>query len=255
MPIKWKKTEVEMPQGKFTVTHWAKHDPRELLRTIQTPSKLEIKAKPVLLVHDFGKLRIATRLMEPTNLPLDITQHRDPHYLFDRLKQMADQRLSIIETPVAFIENQQGMVGLTTIWKKRTISLPAFFKSRKVNAQQKVEVSKKAMRLLAKLHANGFAHGHPHPYNFVINKRRGNVQFIDYVLTQDLPEPYGGPNKTAHHLAAAILFPRGRPKVRGKYDDRKDQMHRKLTNDFMSEYEQALDRLKAKIEKRARSGK
>lgn len=199
----WKTTIIQHPKyGNIRVTHWAngnekyKIDPRELLQTIETNKNIvygkdeRLAATPILKQVPFGKYMLAARHYRKgrnnVNWPAS--------YLFKQLKNTVDRKIAIVEMPVALVEypfprlsSEAGIHDtiLVSLWKKKTRCLHAFLGDENVAVEKKQLAVHNAVKKIARLHANGFVHGHLRPENMVINEK-GETKFVDYTLLQSL---------------------------------------------------------------------
>ncbi len=236
MPIKWETTHVEIPAGRVTITHWKRHDPHKLLAALSDTSReakslsLSRVPNPRVYRHKFGSLELASRKMDYK----ENSAHEEPNTLFSHLNELVDKRVSIVETPVAKVVHPDGTVQVVTIWKKGTQPLTTFLQSNLVHKTDKLNACFSAMKLLAKLHAAGYVHGHPRSDNFVVDSQ-SKVHLVDYVRLCKLEE------------SANIID--------------STQLSRSLTDDALSRadltaaYDKALALYKARFEKRAHSSK
>ncbi len=199
--LQWKQTEIETSSGKVTVFHWKKHDPRELLKVLETKPLEELGRHPVVKVHDFGRHRIAVREAlageEFVNPPMG---------LFFDLAELADKKLAIVEMPVALIIRLHRFppVTVVTLWKKNRKKLSDFLERQDVSGKLKEKACLSAARELAKLHAAGFTHGHPHLNNFLVNEKRGDVKLVDYSLLKR--DYFGKYAKERDYLLILLAF-------------------------------------------------
>ncbi len=181
MPLEWKTSKV----GEFEVTHWAKHDPTELVKAITSaPLKEFGKTRPVL-IYDFGPHRIAVRnLFRNTRI-------------FDLLKQTIDAK-TIVEMPVALFK-KEGQYFAATLWRKNTVPFGEFLHDPKVSKKRKRNAALNAVKKLARLHAAGFLHQHPKVENFVVG-RRDNAMLVDYKFIG------GGPTEKNYRLHDVYFY-------------------------------------------------
>ncbi len=176
MPLRWKTTELETPNGKVRVTHWEKHDPEELIKAINRGKRVPSN-HPELLQSKFGRHKVAVRVFSPK-----LTFYDYPSELFASLRRLVDKHVAIVEMPVAMVEHHDK-VTLVTLWKDRTTPFHHFLADDAVSFQRKRQACLKIVRELAKLHANGFVHGHPKTDNFVVDSA-GNPKFVDYTVIE-----------------------------------------------------------------------
>ncbi len=184
MPIKWKTSEVETPEGKVKVTHWAKHDPRELIEALQHDWIERKFRNSVVTVYKFGPHLIASKTFSS----------RKAASSFETLRELERKRLAIVETPVALVELQgaDSPAQVVTLYKKGTETLGGLFDNLEVPVKTKRKAALSAVAKLARLHAAGFIHGHLHEDNVVVDEH-GNAQLIDYKFIEKLnSEPYFG---------------------------------------------------------------
>jgi tRNA A-37 threonylcarbamoyl transferase component Bud32 len=169
--IPWKVTTV----GKFTVEHWARLDPKGLLESLDEPPQRIIGFSPMVHKHSFGPHELAVRWTPPLH----------GRRIFDTLKIMAEDRKSLIETPVAFITPKSGKtpgrVRVVTLWKKGTQPFSDFVEDPSISPQKKVDAALAAVRELARLNAAGFTHGHFGPKNLLVS-RNGIPSMVDCSL-------------------------------------------------------------------------
>ncbi|MFH0713355.1 MAG: hypothetical protein V1722_01865 [Candidatus Micrarchaeota archaeon] len=184
MSLKWEEHIVETPHGKFRVTHWAKHDPHKLIAAIKcTAIRQDAAADPIINTYSFGPHELVTRKFSGRRKPA-------AHY-FDILRTMADKGVSIVETPVALV--QELTYGhhdlLVTLWKQKTQPLShLLYAGGKLKVKDEARLN--AMRVVAKLHAAGFSHGHLKISNFVVDEK-GQTQLIDPTLVGNDPRNDG----------------------------------------------------------------
>ena len=175
MPIKWKTTEIETPEGKVKVTHWEKHDPQKLMEALQH-NQIDRKGKnSIVTVHKFGSHLIAAKLF----------WSREATNRFKTLRELERRRLAIVETPVALVElsGEPWRSQIVTLYKKGTVTLKEFLNDLRYGVETKRKAALSAAAKLALLHAAGFTHSHPHENNIVVDKH-GNAQLIDYKLIE-----------------------------------------------------------------------
>lgn len=203
MPLRWKTTELQTPEGKVKVTHWEKHDPRELLVAINAEPirRIEGDSKPRIAVHKFGPHELAVRRFRR---PCTENYH-DPEELFATLRDMIGTKSAIVEMPVAFIEpallhHYADKYKIVTLWKKNTRNLRDFLNDSDIDLEKKKRAMVSAVRKMAQLHAFGFLHGHLNPTNFVTDEK-GNAMFVDYTfLTKNPRAPSILDNKRRHNF-------------------------------------------------------
>lgn len=239
MPLKWKTTKVEVPYETLEVRHWARHDPSEIIkavnRGIYTSSHY-----PHVYRAELGRHKLAIRhFTREANVA-----HMHPHDLFTVLCELADRHVAIVEMPVAIIHRPHGPRDtIVSLWKGRTAPFHHFLCDDAVSFKRKRQACVKIVRELAKLHANGFVHGHVKSDNFVVDQA-DNPKFVDYTLIRratpqetrdELALPYSGAKKDIFtHLS--------------------NQLHRRATfstapEDNAVSHHRFIDTLKAEYEK------
>ncbi len=175
MPLEWKTTRV----GNVDVTHWARHDPRRILDTLETPPLRKVGIDPVVRVHQFGNHELAARRFVPP-------QWRDAgKRLFSLLQETVGKKAAVVEMPVALIEHPNRQI-IVSLWKKGTRHMNDFIDDKTVPVSTKKKFCLSVMRRMAQLHAAGFEHGHI-ALNFVADEK-GNAYFVDYTRLKPLAE-------------------------------------------------------------------
>ncbi len=193
MPLEWKTTEFNSPEGKVKGTHWAKHKPEQLLAALSMPpiKTSPEKSRPQFTVHKFGKYHLLARRFKsnvygvrPAYLGGGTFQRYLPaEEVFGDLQVLVQKRKAILEMPVALIQQRGKDSILVTLWKKHDRTLDVFLSDHGVSLKRKEAAALKTVQQLAKLHAAGYLHKHPFARNFVVLKN-GEVRLIDPSLLE-----------------------------------------------------------------------
>ncbi len=239
MPLKWKRSSVKTPEGTVLVTHWAKHDPQELLKALEKGRP--VRATPPLSVHDFGHhILTARHFTEPHMWWIH------PVALFNSLRKIAQLKSPVVEMPVALV-SKPGEYVVVTLWKKNTRSFSEFLRDEKISRELKIAAGMNAVAKLAKLHAIGFCHRHLWATNIVVDKH-GNASIIDYTLLKSLSQGWLKNDKRMfHHLAGSIFLPRTYPGLSELEETKADR------NSLAQRFRQHYDTQYAKYRKRVAS--
>ncbi len=171
--LKWKTTQLQTPEGAVKVTHWAKHDPTHLIEAINNGTLVESDHPKVFRSH-LGRYKIAIRNFEYKRSRF--SEH--PLDLFAALRDLADRRVAIVEMPVAMVE-KGNEATLVTLWKDESTPFHHFIRDDKISFEKKRLACLKMVREVAKLHANGYTHGHLKLDNFLVDKNY-NPKLIDF---------------------------------------------------------------------------
>ncbi len=185
MALEWKTSKVETPHGKFTVTHWAKHDPQDILNVLES-TPLEHRqfsnALPPLSVHSFGRQELVARHFKPNGFhDLSRLRYLPAGEVFSTLQQLVKKKIAISEMPVAFVERPGKDQVVVTLWKKSRRTLFSALHDETLSFKRKLELAKKAAAQLGKLNQAGFEHVHPVARNFVVLENN-EVRLIDPTL-------------------------------------------------------------------------
>ncbi len=188
MPIEWKTTRIR----DTIVHHWKNQNPHEILAALRE-KPIESKGyTPPVYRHRMGKINLAVReLPDRTN---DIPR---AGRLFAILKNTQQRRIPIVEIPVAIIKEPKTRdFKVVTIWKKGTINLDDWMRSRPPSEEIKL-IGLTIAKRLAQLHATGYEHGHLKLDNFVITEDGKNVQLVDYTHMSKIGEKSTIPNRSS----------------------------------------------------------
>ncbi|MFH1247037.1 MAG: hypothetical protein V1644_01525 [Candidatus Micrarchaeota archaeon] len=177
MSIKWKTHTVEHKGETYSVTHWARHDPRKLVDLVHAKPNFTVGQNPPVRVHKFGPHDVAIRT--------DVYRYKSR---FAALAKAAARHASVLETPVALISHN-GSSYLVTLWKKKTWSFGVFVCDPQVSLTRKKKACVSVARELARLHAAGFVHLHLKPENVVVDKN-GKGKLVDPVLMHEINPLY-----------------------------------------------------------------
>ncbi|MFH0713478.1 MAG: hypothetical protein V1722_02755 [Candidatus Micrarchaeota archaeon] len=184
MPLEWETHKIQTPEGEVGVTHWKKHNPRELLAALKTPEWVIFGTVPALTIHQFGRHQLAVRNCAVGGVSSDVNAYFPPTNIFNRLQTLAASQRALVEMPVAFIEQPDGRRLLVTLWKKDSRPLNSYLSDSTIPRRDRIRASFEFVRQLAKLHALGFVHTHPGTRNAVRNVN-GSVQLIDPTLLRE----------------------------------------------------------------------
>ncbi len=165
--LNWATTKV----GAVKVTTWSKYKATEILDVLDAPPLRKVGVDPVVDVKQFGPYELAVRRFKPP------TWEGAGPRLFHMLQETVEQRRAIVEMPVALVEFASYATVLT-VWKKDTRNLFDLLGDESLSFERTERIARGIMRMMAKLHATGFIHGHA-ALNIVIN-HRDTPMFVDY---------------------------------------------------------------------------
>lgn len=169
----WKETSFD----NMGIVYLTGHDPRELCAVVRG-EKEEIPSnfhnyygdrdwyQPIVYCAPYRKGHVAIREFRAPDKSINYR----PSHLFDILQNAALAKAGFVEIPLAFITTKTGYSTLVTKWKydRKQKSLHEFLRDRHITFNEKERTVRHAAEILARFHAAGFAHGHPHAKNFLV---------------------------------------------------------------------------------------
>ncbi len=179
MTLKWKTTKVERPYGTVHVTHWKKLPPEQIAELVKAldgkPEQEFPHSFPSVRKYRFMQFPLAVRDQTRTRVPPSqgATARR-----FQMLTKLLRQKSAFFELPFAIVRSPLGHKYIT-VWKEGTTPLTQFLNDPNVSLDRKRSACEQTFKMLGRLHARGFLHGHPHTENWSIN-RRGDVKIVDW---------------------------------------------------------------------------
>ena len=181
MPLEWRKTSALHEGRAVQIEHLAKVDANDILEALAK--------KPLETRRGFG-LGVERMPFKPYSIAVRKMPHDDARKMFETLKKLAEAKIAIVEMPVALIERQNPIwlersSRAVTVWKEKTRPFEQFLRDPKITFKEKLDACLGTVRLLAKLHAEGFLHGHLKPMNFVINERHSPA-LVDFKLLNEV---------------------------------------------------------------------
>ncbi len=184
MPVQWRTKRI----GSVVITHDTRHEPKALLSAIGTPPVEIMGDKPAVSKHAYGRQFLSIRTMNSEDYVHG--QKNDTRFplekMFTSYQDMVRRRNARVELPVALIEDDSGQRQVVTWWKKDTRSLFEALNDAERTDADRTGLLHKCIMELARLHAGGDAHGHPHLRNFLLDKGE-NVKLVDICRIQALP--------------------------------------------------------------------
>ncbi|MFH1750629.1 MAG: hypothetical protein ABH863_03040, partial [Candidatus Micrarchaeota archaeon] len=129
-----------------------------------------------------------------------------------------NKKAAVLEMPVAVIKKHDSL-HVVTIWKEQSKRkredlqlLYDFLNSENIPVDLAKKASLSAIRQLAKLHANGFVHGHPGGGNVLVSNR-GIATLIDYSeIRRSTPRTINfDVNYMIHSIIDRFLYKPGNP--------------------------------------------
>ena len=161
MRLNWKITAFAVQGREITVVHWPKHDPDRILDVLETKPMRTVGMDPVVAVHSFGHYEVAVRRFSPLEW-----QGTTALQLFSLLNGTIQARLAVIEMPIALVDDGRAHII--------------------VSIERKENFCFSFVREIARLHANGFIHGHI-ALN-VFPDAQDHARFVDFTRLRILTE-------------------------------------------------------------------
>lgn len=167
------------------ITYSAQHDPLHIIAAVASTPLSEHKAQPPVTTHTLGNGKIAVRHY-PINA-IELAPNRNPDLIhpkdvFNVLKKSVLLKTAFVEMPVALIQTGKSY-KLVTRWKlpnaPEVKPLEDYLSAHNIPLQDKINAALSAAKQLAKIHAAGIIHGHPHTRNVLVNPRASSTHFID----------------------------------------------------------------------------
>ena len=180
MRLNWKITAFAVQGREITVVHWPKHDPDRILDVLETKPMRTVGMDPVVAVHSFGHYEVAVRRFSPLEW-----QGTTALQLFSLLNGTIQARLAVIEMPIALVDDGRAHI-IVSIWKPGLRDLAGFFEDKTVSIERKENFCFSFVREIARLHANGFIHGHI-ALN-VFPDAQDHARFVDFTRLRILTE-------------------------------------------------------------------
>ncbi len=202
--VKWISTTIEDPHlGRVRVTHWAKHDPLQILEAVKSPPILSPREgrrlpDPPISVHLMPVHPIRQNLAV-RHIPMgrygSLGRNLQSSTYFNFLRRTAEAKHALLEMPVALVRRLEPKSDeaiedyVITFWKKGTRPFSQYLREN-ISAKEKLDACSAIMRALAKLHATGLQHGHlanltSFTFNIVVNKRN-QPKLVDWTFLNKL---------------------------------------------------------------------
>ncbi|MDP2717407.1 MAG: hypothetical protein Q8P02_01555 [Candidatus Micrarchaeota archaeon] len=172
--------------NRYVARHRPDVDHADLFNTIQKPPRYRVGQHPNVHVHDFGKGVVSVRDFTPKD-----TAYRRPEDVFPIMERIAGGRPALVEELLAHFQifHSDGPRHLlVTAWHAGSRPMREFLADAAISGVQKRRALEVLMRKLARLHANGYLHGHPKVDNAVASAKQVGL----LVDPTRLYEPYPG---------------------------------------------------------------
>ncbi len=173
MVLEWHESNV----AGVRVTHWQKESAPSIVNAISSkPVRVvETLNGPAIHVYAYGKHELAVRTYREPAKSIDV---------FNTLKKSVEEKAALTEVPFAKIRDKNNDVSVVTLWKKGTRTLHEYLDDLNVGLDAKKITCKRVVRLVAKLHAAGYSHGHVHARNILLYKNNQPVLCDPRLLIQ-----------------------------------------------------------------------
>ncbi len=173
MVLEWRNSDV----AGVRVTHWKKEDAQTIVDSISSKPLRIVNTEngPTIHVYAYGPHELAVRKYGDPARGLDI---------FYTLKQSVEEKAALTEIPFAKIRHLDGDFSVVTLWKKRTRMLHEYLRDVTVAMDDKKLMCKRVVKLVAKLHAAGYTHGHIKGDNVLVQLNKLPVLVDPRLLTK-----------------------------------------------------------------------